>query len=261
MTGLGELDGVADEVGEDLPDPSGVAPQPRGHVRVHAGEQQQRFLPGHGRVGGDGILDQLPGAESFGLQHHLSGLDAGDIEDVADELEQDVRGMLDGHQMAPLLRGQRREFQQFQRPQHAIQRRADFMAHGRKEGGLRGAGLIGVALGLGQPPLDFRMGADVGEGAQDHVAMAIARRRVGDVQFAAVVRRERFQHAHRIDAGQCGTQLPQRRAVGLRGVLGQAQPSSCPLVAEQQLPRGAVQHAQRDRRGVDDGPVERLAFQ
>ncbi|MNI16244.1 hypothetical protein D3C73_695710 [compost metagenome] len=46
MAGLGELDGVAEQVAENLPDAHGVARDPRRHRAVHAGKEQQAFLPG-----------------------------------------------------------------------------------------------------------------------------------------------------------------------------------------------------------------------
>ncbi len=186
VAGPGELDGVADQVVEDLADPSRISAQRGRNVRIDAGEQQELLLPGHRGVGGYRILHQLARTERFRFQHHLAGFDAGGVEDVADQLEQDGRGTLDRRQVASLLFAERGEFEQFQRSQHAVERRADLVAHGGQEGGFGGAGAIGVAPGAFERALDLRAGTDVGERAQDHVLLAIAGGRIGDLQHRAV---------------------------------------------------------------------------
>ena len=48
---LGELDGVADQVDEDLGQPAGIADQRLGHVRGHLAGQFQALLLGRARPG------------------------------------------------------------------------------------------------------------------------------------------------------------------------------------------------------------------
>ena len=90
----GELDGVADEVDQDLPQPGDVADQDLGDGIVHQVGQVKVLL---GRLGGQqvqGLLDAGVEFEGMMFQLEFAGFDLGEIEDVVD----------DGQQASALLR-------------------------------------------------------------------------------------------------------------------------------------------------------------
>ncbi|MNI16245.1 hypothetical protein D3C73_695720 [compost metagenome] len=190
----------------------------------------------------------------------MSGFDLGDVQDVADQLQQDHRRILDAFQVLALLGVQFGHAHELQRAQYAIQRRADLVAHGGQEGGLRFAGLVGVAFGLRQGAFDLGPCADVRERAQHHVLLLVARGRIGHVQGAAVVGMEGFNGAGRRGGQHLVQQRPGggRIAQALAG--GGAQPFQRQTVGEQHVAVRARQHAQRDGRGLDQGAVEFFAF-
>ena len=87
LAGLGELEGVADEVQEHLGDPPLVAPAGR-QVGRHGHAQRELLLGGerlHARR--HGLRDLLHGVVGEG-QRELAGLDLGEVEDVVDEAEE-----------------------------------------------------------------------------------------------------------------------------------------------------------------------------
>ena len=106
LAGLGELDGVADEVGEHLTQPAGVAHQRVGDRLVHHRHQLEALVLGplceqlaHG-------LDRLPQVELQRLELEPPGLDLREVEDVVDDVQQ--RFGRDAHRLgiAVLLRRQ-----------------------------------------------------------------------------------------------------------------------------------------------------------
>ena len=125
---LGELDGVAHEVEQHLPQPARVADQGVGHVRLHLVDQLQplRVSP-HGQRP-QGVPDRRPQGEIAWRQFHLPGLDLGEVEQVIDEAEQVVGRGLDRPQALPLVLGQRRVEHQFGHAEDGVHGRADLMA-------------------------------------------------------------------------------------------------------------------------------------
>ncbi|KAF5033174.1 hypothetical protein DSECCO2_609520 [anaerobic digester metagenome] len=77
-----ELDGVADEVEEDLAQPDFVADERGRQARVHLERQRKALFPGgHGREVEDRGAQSRQG--EFGLvDDELAGLDAGEVQDV-----------------------------------------------------------------------------------------------------------------------------------------------------------------------------------
>ena len=102
---FGELDGVADQIDEDLPQASGIADERVGHVRHDAARQLEAFLVRARRQQADGVLDDVAESERDALERQLARLDLREVEDVVDEREQRLARVLDRAQVVALLGG------------------------------------------------------------------------------------------------------------------------------------------------------------
>jgi hypothetical protein len=100
-------------------------------------------------------LHQFAWAECQAFQLELSGLYLADIQNVADQLQQDLRRAFNPVDVLTLLAVQPCGGQKFQRAQHAIQRRTDLVTHRGQKGGFRFAGLVRCAACALQRALDF----------------------------------------------------------------------------------------------------------
>ena len=165
---LGELHRVAQEVGQHLPEPAGIAAQKIRHLLVDpAGEFDLLFLR-RVRQHLDGALDGFAQFEVDVFQHQFAGLDLGEIQDFADDSQQGVGAVADGLRVFALLLGESGVQQQ---PRHAgdgVHRRADFVAHVRQELGL-GAGRFQCRLAR---PFPFLVGQLAG-GDVLHAALVV----------------------------------------------------------------------------------------
>ena len=138
MAALGELDGVAEQVGEDLPDASRVADHPVGHVRRDAQHHVQPLL-----LRGD--AEQSPPtppaparrSKGSGSSIELAGLDLGEVEDVVDHREQRLGRAAHRLRVLALLRVQMGVEQEAGHADDAVHRRADLVAHVGEELALR----------------------------------------------------------------------------------------------------------------------------
>ena len=85
LAALGELDGVADQVDDDLPQPARVADQGVGHVRRRRGRPAPAPSCAARRASVFSVSPRLSRRrKSIGLQLELAGLDLGEVEDVVD---------------------------------------------------------------------------------------------------------------------------------------------------------------------------------
>src|SRR5690606_21112195 len=95
---LGELDRVADEVEEDLAQLQHVGD----HEADLAGDAELDAvapLAGEGLERGGDALDEGAGAELLGPHLHAAGLDLGEVEDAADQVEEVDAGDADPPQV------------------------------------------------------------------------------------------------------------------------------------------------------------------
>ena len=195
-----ELDGVADEIGEDLSQAQRVAQDPfRTVVRDLVGELEPLFL----RVAGEHfhrVTDDLVEIEGQRLELELAGLDLREIEDVVDYPEQALAGRPDRFGEPALRRGEMRIEQEIDHPQHAVHGGADLMAHVGEELRFRQAGRLGSVFRLIQLYLralaigDFlghavisRKGAVLVENGQSgyaHIERLAVRGRAPDLEIA-----------------------------------------------------------------------------
>ena len=133
LAALGELDGVVDEVGQDLAEPQRVAQQVLGNRRRDVGQELQplvvRLLGGER---GD-RADDLVEPEVGGLDVELAGLDLGEVEDVVDDAEQRRAGVVDLADVVALLRRELGLEREVRQADDGVHRRADFVAHVRQE--------------------------------------------------------------------------------------------------------------------------------
>jgi hypothetical protein len=125
----GELDRVADQVGEDLLEPQRVADQRQRRVAVDQAHQFQLLGVGGRGEDGQGVLQQVAQVERDMVEHQLAGLDLREVEDLVDDPQQVVGGLFDGAQVVELARGQFAFLQQMGEAENAVERRADFVAH------------------------------------------------------------------------------------------------------------------------------------
>jgi len=88
VAALGELDGVADEVIENLAETAVVAVDDHGHAGGDAGLDGQAGIPRTGSEEMDDFLDAVAKGEGGVFDFDFARLDFGEIEDVADEVFQ-----------------------------------------------------------------------------------------------------------------------------------------------------------------------------
>jgi len=125
--------------------------------------------------------DQVAEIELQRFHLQLAGFDLGQVEHVVEDAQQAFAGLADDFQPFDLFRGQGVAGHGLGHAEDAVEGRADFMAHGGQEGGLGGAGGVGLAdrliqFGLGLEA--FRNVAD--DGGVDHAA---ARRGLGQTHL------------------------------------------------------------------------------
>ena len=140
---MGELDGIADQVGEDLLEPHGVAAQAQRGVTVDDAHQLQALVMGAGGEHGQSVIDQVAQVEREVFQNQLAGLDLGEVQDLVDDRQQVVGGFLDGRQVFLLAAAHLGALQQTAEAEDAIQRGAQLVAHVGEEFGLDAAGFLG----------------------------------------------------------------------------------------------------------------------
>ncbi len=91
-----ELDGIADDVQEHLPEPSFVAEQGLGHIGRDVARQLDVLLGGAHAEQPRRIFHAVPEIEFGPLEIEPAGLDLGEVEHVIDDLEQRFGRRLDG---------------------------------------------------------------------------------------------------------------------------------------------------------------------
>ena len=91
----------------------------------------------------DGVVDQVAHVDRLGFDRQPSRFDLRIVEQVVENLQQRARRLVDHAQHFALVRIERRALQHFDEPEHAVHRRADFMAHHREEVVFRTRGRFG----------------------------------------------------------------------------------------------------------------------
>ena len=103
---VGELDGVAEQVGDDLAHAHLVAQQRTRQRRIDGPGDVDALLVGLRRQQLDHALHALVDRQRRGIELQLVGLDLGEVEDLVDQREQRARRALDGVGVGVLLGGE-----------------------------------------------------------------------------------------------------------------------------------------------------------
>ncbi len=147
---LGELQRIAEQVEQDLPQPGRIADQRVVRSGLHGAGEEQAFrsrLPLEGR---EHAIDQAGQREWCCFQFQPSRLDLREVEHVVDDAQQRLRGVAHGRDGALLVRVEPLPVEHLHHAEHAVHRGADLVAHGGKERRLRLVGGLGLgALALG----------------------------------------------------------------------------------------------------------------
>ncbi len=162
LSPLGELDGVADQVDEDLAQAAGVAREGIGHVGRDVVGELQPFLVGAQGERGHGVVQGIAEVEVDEIQVELAGLDLGEVEDVVDHGQQVIGRELHHPEVLALLGGELGVESQLGHADDAVHGRADLVAHVGQELALGAGGRLGGLLGLAHRGLGLLFGVDVG---------------------------------------------------------------------------------------------------
>ncbi len=144
---LGEFQGVADEVKDDLAQAGGIAADQRGTSRPDATRQFDFLLFGALAEHLHDAFDDLMEIKVGGVEFKLSGLDFGKIEDVVDEFQQGSGRSLGDFTISLLLRVGFGGQQQVHHSDDAIERRAQFVRHIGQKQAFGAAGFLGGGQG------------------------------------------------------------------------------------------------------------------
>ncbi len=147
---LGELDRVGDQIDQDLPEFAGRPVQPVGHRGVDLEAEREALADRLGVQQGTDGREQRVKIEVDRFRIGLAGLDLGNVEDVADHLEQALAGIAHGPHHVELLAVEPRPAQQTGHADDRVQRGPQLVAHGRQEAALGLARLLGARQGRGQ---------------------------------------------------------------------------------------------------------------
>ena len=94
-----ELDRVADQVHQHLPQPQGIADERVGQFVAQLADQFQALLVGPHAQGLDDLLDGLAEVEGRRFQLEAARLDPGEVEDFVQEFQQQIGRLLGGLQV------------------------------------------------------------------------------------------------------------------------------------------------------------------
>ena len=149
-----ELDGVADQVEENLTQPPRVSVQMEGHVRLDEIGQFDSLGVRCFGTDFDGIFDHLREIEIHRVEREFARLDFREIQDVIDDPQQSLGTAGDRHGVIPLPLRQGCFEQESRQANDPVHRGADFMAHVGQELALGAVGFFrhgfcGMELVLG----------------------------------------------------------------------------------------------------------------
>ena len=139
---VGKLDGVADKIDENLPQPGYVADQDLGNGVVHQVREVEVLFGCFGRQQIHDLLDAGVEFEGMMVQLEFAGLDFGEVKDIIDDGQQGVGTGTGGLDIIALFI---RQFGVQKQPRHAndaVHGRANLVAHVGQELGLGERGLL-----------------------------------------------------------------------------------------------------------------------
>jgi hypothetical protein len=143
---VGELDGVAHEVHEDLAEPPGVAEDRPRYLGKNAAAEFEPLLVAACSQQPHSVLDDVAEIEGRAVERQLAGLDLRGIEDVVDEGQQRLARLLHRAEVLQLFAGERRPERQLGHADDRVHRRANLVAHVGEELALGDSRLFGPTL-------------------------------------------------------------------------------------------------------------------
>ena len=130
---LGELDRIAQQVGQHLAQAGRVAAYPLGQIRRQIRDTFDALAHGLTGVEFENVFHQFAQLEALFFQLQLAGLDLGKIEDIVDDLEQGFGAAMSRGCEPVGTHIETRIHQQLGHAEHAVHRSADLVAHGGEE--------------------------------------------------------------------------------------------------------------------------------
>ncbi len=185
--GVGELDGVGDQVGEYLAQPVGVAAPRASRLRRDLDRKIQPLVLGDGREAVTHRLGHPLDVEVLLGQLQLARLDLGEVEHVVQHRQQLLARL--AHHVKPLALhiGEVAALHHLGHRQHTVQRRADLVAHVGQELRLGDVGRVGRVARLHQVferLAEFAVvGVDLGEQVVEGVGEPLEDVVIGDVRI------------------------------------------------------------------------------
>ena len=147
---LRELEGVGQQVREDLPEPLPVRRDRLGCQRRHVDSELEPLLRRHGLERPRQGVHNLRRRDRLRMDLDGAGFDLRQIQNVVDERQQTVSGRVDRLRVPHVLRRQPARpvlGEQLGENQRAVQRRSQFVRHVGEELGLVLTGALGLLLG------------------------------------------------------------------------------------------------------------------
>ena len=149
LPGLRELDGVADEVDDDLAQAAIVADHHVGHFGMdEAGQFQSLLVRANGKRL-HRVAKTFPQVERAAIEREFARFDLREVEDVVDHREQGLARVPDRLEELPLLDRKMALQDQFRHADDRVQWRADLVAHVGQERALGATGGFGSVFGMG----------------------------------------------------------------------------------------------------------------
>ena len=164
---MGKFKCIIQKIAENLPDAQWVSPDELGQgVDIRQG-QGKSLGPGQSLVGVLHLLQHQPQVEIDALQLHAAAVQLGKVQNIIDEPQKILGALLGILQVLLQLLRRRVPESQLQHTQHAVDRRADLMAHIAEEAHLRAPRLLRRVLGRLQLFLVAAPGGLIDDGQDD----------------------------------------------------------------------------------------------
>ena len=153
---IGELDGVADQIQQNLTESPDVGDEDVRHVWRHFAQQLEVLLVSTDRQARQRIVERVAQLELCGIQVETSCFDLGEVEDVIDDQQERFGRRAHEAELLALFRRERRVERQIRHADDPVHRRSDFVAHVGEELALRPAGFFRAVFRDHQLAIDRR---------------------------------------------------------------------------------------------------------
>src|SRR5258708_29163255 len=142
LASVREFDGVAHQIDDDLPQPSGIANDHIGDIAVEAHDKLELLGRRRHRYGPNDVANGVAELKWGALEFDLAGLNLGQIQDVVEKLKERLAGGENGLRVVLLLGAERRVEEEIGHSDDRIHRRSNFVAHAGEEGAFGAVGLL-----------------------------------------------------------------------------------------------------------------------